>query len=49
MNLIVLIVLILLLVGGIPQTGWHDYGRGPSGGVGIALLIVLILILTGRF
>lgn len=49
MRTILLIILILLLVGLVPawpySTGWGYY---PSGGVGIILLIVLILALTGR-
>ncbi|HVK56493.1 MAG TPA: DUF3309 family protein [Burkholderiales bacterium] len=46
---VLLIALILLLVGAIPSwphsKGW---GYGPSGGVGLALIVVLVLLLTGR-
>lgn len=46
---ILLIVLILILIGSLPvfpySTGW---GYGPFGGVGIILLIVIILLATGR-
>ncbi len=49
MNLILLILLIVLLVGALPSwpysTGWGYY---PSGGLSLILLIVLILVLTGR-
>jgi hypothetical protein len=49
MRTILLIILVLLLVGLFPSwpysTGWGYY---PSGGVGIILLIVLILALTGK-
>ncbi|MCE3222287.1 MAG: hypothetical protein K0S58_467 [Nitrospira sp.] len=49
MNTVLLIILILLLVGALPtwpySSGWGYY---PSGGVGLILLIVLILALTGR-
>jgi Na+/melibiose symporter-like transporter len=49
MRPILLIILILLLVGLFPawpySTGWGYY---PSGGVGLVLLIVLILALTGK-
>jgi hypothetical protein len=49
MRTILLIILILLLIGLFPSwpysAGWGYY---PSGGVGIILLIVLILALTGR-
>ncbi|HTY79504.1 MAG TPA: DUF3309 family protein [Candidatus Bathyarchaeia archaeon] len=49
MSLIVIVLLVLLLVGALPawpySSGWGYY---PSGGLGLVLLIVLILILTGR-
>ena len=49
MGTILLIIVILLLVGALPawpySSGW---GYGPSGGLGLILLIVLILALTGR-
>lgn len=46
---IVLVVLILMLISAIPA--WphsRSWGYAPSGGVGIVLLIIIILILTGR-
>ena len=49
MNNILLVILILLLVGVLPT--WphsREWGYYPSGGVGLVLLIVLILALTGR-
>jgi hypothetical protein len=46
---LLLILLVLLLVGALPSwpysTGWGYY---PSGTLGIVLLVVLILLLTGR-
>jgi hypothetical protein len=49
MNLILLIILILLVVGALPtwpySSGWGYY---PSGGLGLVLLIMLILLLFGR-
>jgi hypothetical protein len=49
MSTILLVVLILLMAGVLPMWpysgGWGYY---PSGGVGLVLLIVLILALTGR-
>jgi hypothetical protein len=49
MGTILLILLILLLVGVLPawpySSGW---GYWPSGGLGLILLIVIILALTGR-
>jgi hypothetical protein len=49
MNTVLLVILVLLLVGALPtwpySSGWGYY---PSGGIGLILLIVLILALTGR-
>ncbi len=48
MYLLLLIVLVLLVVGGLPNWGYHNYGYAPSGIGGIILIIVLLLFLTGR-
>jgi uncharacterized protein DUF3309 len=48
MSLLLLIVLVLFLVGGLPNWGYHKYGFAPSGFVGAVLLVVIVLILTGR-
>lgn len=48
MSVILLIVLVLLLLGGLPNWGYHKYGFAPSGVVGTVLLVVVILLLTGR-
>lgn len=49
MGTILLIILILLLVGALPtwpySTGWGYY---PSGGLGLIVIILLILVLMGR-
>lgn len=46
---ILLIVLILIVVGAIPAYPYsRDWGFGPSGLVGIILIVVLVLIATGR-
>src|SRR6266508_1646584 len=49
MSTIVIILLVLLLVGALPSwpysSGWGYY---PSGGLGLVLLSILILALTGR-
>jgi hypothetical protein len=49
MSTVILVLLVLLLVGALPawpySGGWGYY---PSGGLGLVLLIVLILALTGR-
>ncbi len=48
MSLILLIVLLLFLVGGLPNWGFHKFGFAPSGLAGVVLLIVVVLLLTGR-
>lgn len=45
---LLLIVLIVVLVVGAPQVGLHNYGWGPSGIAGVIVLVLLILLLTGR-
>jgi hypothetical protein len=46
---ILLIVLILALLGSAPLWPYSSaWGYGPSGGVGLVLLILVILILMGR-
>jgi hypothetical protein len=46
---ILIILLILALVGGLPNWGYsRNWGYGPSGGLGLVLVIVLILVLLGR-
>ena len=47
---ILIIILILALVGGLPQVGWYGrgYGYGPSGVVGVVVLILIILLVLGR-
>jgi hypothetical protein len=47
--MILLIVLILMLVGAIPSWGHSkNWGYVPSGGLGLVLIIVIVLLLTGR-
>lgn len=46
---ILLVVLILMLVGVLP--GWRhsrQWGYGPSGGLGLVVLILVVLLLSGR-
>lgn len=49
MGLILLIVLVMLLVGGLPNWGYHSFGFAPSGIAGVVLLVVVVLLLSGRF
>ena len=49
MGTILIIILVLVLVGALPT--WphsKSWGYYPSGGVGLSLLILLILLLLGR-
>jgi Protein of unknown function (DUF3309) len=48
MSLLLLIILLVLFFGGLPRWGYHSYGYGPSGLFGVVLLIIIILLLTGR-
>jgi len=46
---ILLILLILILVGALPHWGYSSgWGWGPSGIVGVLVVILIILLLTGR-
>jgi hypothetical protein len=46
---ILIIVLILALIGALPNWGYsRGWGYGPGGGVGLILLIVIVLALTGH-
>ena len=48
MSLLLLIILLVLVFGGLPNWGYHNYGYAPSGIGGIILIVVLILLLTRR-
>jgi len=49
MGTVLIILLILLLVGALPtwpySSGWGYY---PSGGLGLVLIVIVVLALTGR-
>lgn len=46
---ILLVVLILLLVGAFPSWGHsRNWGYGPSGFIGVALVVVVVLLATGH-
>jgi hypothetical protein len=49
MTTILLVILILLLIGALPNWGYsRGWGYYPSSTVGIIFIILLILVLTGR-
>lgn len=46
---VLLVVLILMLIGALPTWGHsRSWGYLPSGGLGLLVIILLILLLTGR-
>lgn len=46
---ILAVILIILLIGALPQWGWsQNWNYGPSGIVGLVLVVLLILILLGK-
>jgi hypothetical protein len=49
MGTILLVIIVLLLLGALP-TWPHSasWGYGPSGGLGLVLVVLLVMVLTGR-
>jgi hypothetical protein len=46
---ILIVILVLALIGALPTWPYsHGWGYYPSGGVGLIVLILLILLLLGR-
>lgn len=46
---VVILILLVLAVFGAPGLVWqHSYGYGPSGAVTIIVIILVVLLLTGR-
>ena len=46
---VLVILLILALIGGLPRWGYsRSWGYGPSGIVGVLLIVVIVLALTGN-
>jgi len=49
LGLLVLIVLVLLLVGAVPAWPYStSWGYGPSGALGLVLVVDIVLLLMGR-
>ncbi len=49
LGMIILIVVVLMLIGAIPT--WphsQNWGYYPSGGLGLVMIVLLILLLMGR-
>jgi len=46
---LLIVILVLALVGALPRWSHsRDWGYFPTGGVGLVILIVLVLLLLGR-
>ena len=49
MTTILIIVVILMLLGAFPTWSHsRNWGYGPSGGLGLVLVILIVLMLSGR-
>ncbi len=49
LSTVLIVILILLLIGAIPNWGYsRSWGYFPSGILGVVLVIVIILVLMGR-
>lgn len=49
MNTLLLIILVLLILGALPTWPYSSsWGYYPSGGLGLILLVLLILVVLGR-
>jgi len=49
LGLILLIIVVLMLIGSVPA--WphsRSWGYGPSGGIGLVAVILIVLLLMGR-
>lgn len=49
MSTLLIVVLVLLLIGVFPTWGYSgSWGWGPSGIVGVLVIILIVMLLTGR-
>ena len=49
MSMILIGLVILLVLGALPTWGHsRNWGYGPSGGLGLFALVLIVLLLTGR-
>jgi hypothetical protein len=48
MLLVLIVLLVILALGGLPQWQYHSLGYTPSGLLVAVLVIVLVLLLLGR-
>ena len=46
---ILIVILILILLGAMPTWGHsRNWGYGPSGGLGLVVIVLVVLLATGR-
>jgi hypothetical protein len=49
LNTLLLVIVVLLLIGALPTWPYsQSWGYYPSGGLGLVVLVLLVLVLTGR-
>ena len=49
LSLILLIVLILILIGALPTWGHsRNWGYGPTGGIGLVVIVLIVRLLMGK-
>ena len=49
MMTLLIVILILMLLGALPRWGHsRNWGYAPSGGLGLIVLILVVLVLVGR-
>jgi Protein of unknown function (DUF3309) len=48
LTVLLILLLVVLLIGGLPPLGLHHYGPWPSGAVGVLLIIIIVMLITGR-
>lgn len=49
MSTLLLVILILLIIGAVPSWPYsRGWGYGPSGLLGVLLIVLIVLLLTGR-
>lgn len=49
LSTILIVLLVLFLLGALPRWGYsRNWGYGPSGGLGLVVLVLVVLLLAGR-
>lgn len=48
MGVLLLVLLLIVIFGGLPTWQYHPYGYYPSGLGTIILIVLIVLLLTGR-